>query len=416
MESHNVERIESQNQIPQSEEPSKGTSFFRTCLNGVNALSGVGILSVPYALSEGGWLSLIILFLVAILCCYTGLLLQKCMSASQAINTYADIGQFAFGKKGRIIISTFMYLELYLVAIEFLILEGDNLQKLFPNANIHIGDLKIGGKETFVMLAALIILPTTWLRSLGLLAYVSLGGVLAFILLVCVVFWIGAVDGVGFQEKGILWKWSGLATAISMFTFCYCGHAVFPTLCNSMKDKSQFLKVLLLCFILSTITYGSMAIIGYLMYGQNLLSQVTLNLPTGKVSSKIAIYTAIINPITKYALIVSPIVTAIEDTFPCRKNKPMSYFIRTVLVISTVVVALVVPFFEYVMTFIGAFTGISLSILFPCICYLKIRKPFSRSVGIEVIFIGVIIVLGSFVAIYGTYVSLKNIISHVQQK
>ncbi|OIT25882.1 PREDICTED: vacuolar amino acid transporter 1-like [Nicotiana attenuata] len=402
MDSNSMERIESQNQIPQSEDPSKGTSFFRTCLNGVNALSGVGILSVPYALSEGGWLSLIILLLVAILCCYTGLLLQKCMSASQTINTYADIGQFAFGKKGKIIISTFMYLELYLVAVEFLMLEGDNLQKLFPNANIHVGDLKIGGKETFVMLAALIILPTTWLRSLGLLAYVSLGGVLASILLVCVVFWVGAVDGVGFQEKGILWKWSGLATAVSMFTFCYCGHAVFPTLGNSMKDKSQFPKVLLLCFILSTITYGSMAIIGYLMYGQKLLSQVTLNLPTGKVSSKIAIYTATINPITKYALIVSPIITVLV--------------IRTVLVISTVIVALVVPFFEYVMTFIGAFTGISLSILFPCICYLKIRKPYSRSVGIEVIFIGVIIVLGSFVAIYGTYVSLKNIISHVQQK
>ncbi|XP_075080682.1 amino acid transporter AVT1I-like [Nicotiana tabacum] len=180
-------------------------SFLRTCFNGINTLSGLCILSVPYALSEGGWLSLIILFLVATLCCYTGLLLQKCMSASQTINTYADIGQFAFGKKGKILISTFMYLELYLVAVEFLILEGDNFQKLFPNANIHIGDLKIGGKETFVMLVALIILPTTWLRSLGLLAYVSLGGVLASIVLVCVVFWIGAVDGVGFQEKGILW-------------------------------------------------------------------------------------------------------------------------------------------------------------------------------------------------------------------
>ncbi|OIT21820.1 PREDICTED: vacuolar amino acid transporter 1-like [Nicotiana attenuata] len=416
MESHIVERIESQNQIPQPVEPSKGTSFFRTCFNGVNALSGVGILSAPYALSEGGWLCLMILFLVAIVCCYTGFLLQRCMSVSPTIKTYPDIGEFAFGNKGRVVISIFMYLELYLVAVEFLILEGDNLQKLFPNANFHVGGLKIVGREVFVFLVALIILPTTWLRSLGLLAYVSAGGVLASIILVGAVFWVGEVDGVGFQQKGTLWRWSGLTTAVSMFTFCYCGHAVFPTLCNSMKDRSQFPKVLLLCFILSTITYGSMATMGYLMYGENLMSQVTLNLPTRKISSKIAIYTTLINPITKYALVVSPIATAIEDTFPFRKSKPMSYFIRTVLVISTVIVALAVPFFGYVMTFIGAFLGVSVSILFPCLCYLKIKKNYPRNFGIEVIFIGVILILGTCVAISGTYISLKNIMKHVQQK
>ncbi|KAF3674700.1 zinc finger family protein [Capsicum annuum] len=411
MESSSVERIESQNQIPQILEPSKGTSFFRTCFNGINALSGIGIISVPYALSEGGWLCMMILFLVAIISCYTGLLLQKCMSVSPSIKTYPDIGEFAFGNKGRILISIFLYLELYFVAIEFLILEGDNLHKLFPNAKIHVGCLKIVGREFFVFLVAIIILPTTWLRSLGLLAYVSAGGVLASVVLVCSVFWVGAVDGIGFEEKGVIWRWNGLINAISMFTFCYCGHAVFPTICNSMKDRSQFPKVLFVCFILSTMTYGSMATMGYIMYGQNLMSQITLNLPKGKISSKIAIYTTLINPITKYALVVSPIATAIEDKLPLRQSKfIVSYFIRTFLVISTVIVALVVPFFGYVMTFTGALLGVTVSILLPCFCYLKIVKTPSY---LEVVFIGVILVFGSSVSISGTYISLKNIISHV---
>lgn len=189
-------------------------------------------------------------------------------------------------------------------------------------------------------------LPTTWLKSLGLLAYVSAGGVLASIVLVLSIFWVGAIDDVGFEEKGVIWRWNGLISAISMYTFCYCGHAVFPTICNSMKDRSQFPKVLFVCFILSTITYGSMATMGYSMYGQNLLSQITLNLPSGKISSKIAIHTTLINSITKYALVVSPIAIAIEDKLPLQKSKSIvSYFIRTFLVISMVVVALTVPFF-----------------------------------------------------------------------
>ncbi|MCD7454447.1 hypothetical protein HAX54_024886 [Datura stramonium] len=336
------------------------------------------------------------------------------MSASPSIKTYPDIGEFAFGNKGRILVSIFLYLELYFVAIEFLILEGDNLQKLFPNAKIHVGGLKIVGRQLFVFLVAIIVLPTTWLKSLGLLAYVSVGGVLASIVLVCAVFWVGAVDGIGFDEKGEIWRWSGLISAISMFTFCYCGHAVFPTICNSMKDRSQFPKVLFVCFILSTITYGSMAIMGYLMYGQNLMSQITLNLPTRKVSSKIAIYTTLINPITKYALVVSPIAIAIEDKLPLRKGKfIMSYFIRTFLVVSTVIVALTIPFFAYVMSFTGALLGVTVSILLPCLCYLKIKKVSSSNFGIEVMFIGMILVFGCFVAISGTYVSLRNIITHV---
>lgn len=165
------------------------------------------------------------------------------MDAHPFIETFPDVGERAFGIKGRAIVALFMYLELYLVAVEFLILEGDNLEKLFPHMAFNLAGLKVCGKQGFVILAALVILPTTWLRSLGLLAYVSAGGVLASMVVVGCVFWAGAVDGVGFHERGNVLEWRGLPTAVSLFTFCYCGHAVFPTLRTSMKDRSQFSKV-----------------------------------------------------------------------------------------------------------------------------------------------------------------------------
>lgn len=409
MESHGTEQkvVDSQNnQTP------KGTTFIRTCFNGLNALSGVGIISIPYALSQGGWFSLIILFGVAIVCCYTGILLRRCMDADPLIKTYPDIGQLAFGAKGRALVSTLMYLELYLVAVEFLILEGDNLHKLFPNASFHIGGRTVGGKQCFVLLTALVIMPTTWLRSLGLMAYVSAGGVLASFVLIGSVFWAGEVDGVGFHEKGMLWSWRGLPTTISLFTFCYCGHAVFPTLCNSMKDRNQFPKVLLVCFILSTISYGSMAVLGYSIFGQNLMSQITLNLPTQNMSSKIAIWTTLINPITKYAIIISPIATAIEDTYPFRDSKSISLLIRSAILISTVVVALAVPFFGYVMAFIGSFLSVTVSILLPCLCYLNIFKRYRRF-GVELVLILSIVLVGTLVAVTGTYISLREIVKHM---
>ncbi|XP_010097614.2 amino acid transporter AVT1I [Morus notabilis] len=403
-----------QNQLSQlPEEPTKGTTILRTCFNGINALSGVGLLSIPYALSQGGWLSLALLFSVAILCWYTGLLLKRCMDSNPLIKTYPDIGEAAFGRKGRAVISVFMYIELFLVAVEFLILEGDNLDKLFPNTSLRIGGLKMKGQRGFMLLTALVILPTTWLRSLGVLAYVSAGGVLASVFVVGCVLWAGAFDGVGFHQGDEILKLGGIPTTISLFVFCYCGHAVFPTLCNSMKDRTQFSKVLVVCFITSTINYGSMAVLGYLMFGDYLKSQVTLNLPIGKISSKIAIYTTLINPLTKYAVIIAPIVTAIEDTYPFRNiNRCVSILIRTLIVFSTVIVALIVPFFGYVMAFIGAFLSVTVSMLLPCLFYLKINKA-ARSFGFELTMIMGIVVTGSFVGVIGTYMSLKQIVNHL---
>ncbi|KAK6931233.1 Amino acid transporter, transmembrane domain, partial [Dillenia turbinata] len=408
-----IERMESQNHLALPQHPGKGTSFLRTCFNGLNALSGVGILSIPYALSLGGWLSLTLLFLVAALCCYTGLLLRGCMDAHPLIKTYPDIGQLAFGSKGRIMISIFMYVELYLVAVEFLILEGDNLYKLFPNMEFQIQHLKIGGKQGFVLLTALVITPTTWLKSLGLLAYVSAGGVLASLVVVCSVFWVGAVDGVGFHQNGILWNWQGIPTTLSLFTFCYCGHAVFPTLCNSMKDRTQFYKVLIVCFVLSTISYGCVAVQGYMMFGEDLKSQVTLNLPLKLLSSKVAIYTTLINPLTKYAIIVTPISAAIEDTALLKNSRVVSYLVSTALVISTVVVALCIPFFGYVMAFIGAFLSVTVSIIFPCLCYLKLNKGVKKF-GLEFMVIIGIMLVGGGVAVVGTFTSVKQIVKHLQ--
>jgi len=186
---------------------------------------------------------LILLFVIAIVCYYTALLLQRCMDSNSLVKTYPDVGELAFGYRGRIIVSIFMYLELYLVAIEFLILEGDNLAKLFPSTNFNIGGLKIRGKQGFVLIAGLIVLPTTWLRSLGLLAYVSIGGVLSSLIVGGCVLWSGIMDGVGFHEKGTLVNWGGIPTALSLYAFCFSGHAVFPTIYTSMRDKTKFSKV-----------------------------------------------------------------------------------------------------------------------------------------------------------------------------
>ncbi|QCE12576.1 solute carrier family 32 [Vigna unguiculata] len=401
-------RCHESNQNPQTDSANT-TSFLNTCLNELNALSGVGILSVPYALATGGWLSLALLFSIAAAAFYTGLLIKRCMDKDSNIRSYPDIGELAFGKTGRLIVSVSMYTELYLVSIGFLILEGDNLSNMFPIGEVQIAGLTIGGKQIFVIMVALIILPTVWLDNLSLLSYVSASGVFASLLIILSITWTATFDGVGFHHKGTLVHWNGLPTAVSLYAFCYCAHPVFPTLYNSMENKHQFSNVLIVCFVLTTVGYASMAIVGYLMFGDGAESQITLNLPLDKVSSKLAIYTTLVNPISKFALMATPITNALKDLLPkTYKNRVTSILLSTVLVMSTTVVALAVPFFGSLMSLIGAFLSVTASILLPCLCYLKISGTYKKF-GCETVAIVMIIMIAIVMAISGTYISLVEI-------
>ncbi|CAN4115746.1 unnamed protein product [Withania somnifera] len=336
------------------------------------------------------------------------------MEIDPIIRSYPDIGERAFGTIGRVLVSTTMNMELYMVVTGFLILEGDNLQKLFGDIQVQIFGLAIGGKQCFVIITSLIILPTVWLNNMSILSYISASGVVASIVLLGSILWTAVFDGIGFQANGTqIINWKGMPTAISLYAFCYCAHPVFPTLYTSMINQKRFSKVMFVCFLLCTISYASMAIVGYLMFGPCVLSQITLNLPTNKFSSKVAIYTTLVNPIAKYCLMIKPIENTIENQLPIHYNKRVcSLLIRTALVISTAVVALAIPLFGYLMSLVGAFLSVTASVVLPCLCFLKISGIYQR-VGFEQVVIVSIVIMGIAIMVVGTYTSVLEIISHL---
>lgn len=171
------------------------------------------------------------------------------------------------------------------------------------------------------------------------------------------------------------------------------------------------MQMMVICFSLGTVCFSTVAVMGYMMFGQNVNSQITLNLPTEKISSKIAIYTTIITPLTKYALLITPVSHALEEMFGVSKNRTISLLLRTLLVISTTIAALVLPFFGYLSALTGSFLSTTASVMLPCICYLKISKDSKNKFGFENFIIVVIIMFGACIGIMGTYISSKQLIS-----
>uniref|UniRef100_A0A804MID2 Amino acid transporter transmembrane domain-containing protein n=1 Tax=Zea mays TaxID=4577 RepID=A0A804MID2_MAIZE len=372
--------------------PYRQCSYTQGVMNGVNVLCGVGILSTPYAVKQGGWLGLVILAVLGALAWYTGILLRRCLDSKDGLETYPDIGHAAFGTAGRIIISIILYMELYACCIEYLILESDNLSKLFPNAHLTMGNLTLDSHMLFAILTALVVMPTTWLRDLSCLSFISV------------------------ESEGTALNLPGIPIAIGLYGYCYSGHGVFPNIYSSLKKSNQFPAVLFTCIALSTVLFAAAAIMGYIMFGESTESQFTLNLPPNLVASKIAVWTTVTNPITKYALTMTPLALSLEELLPPNKQTyPNIMMLRSALVVSSLIIALSVPFFAFsglVMSLVGSFLTMFVAYILPCACFLSILR--SKVTWYQVVLCVFIIVVGLCCVGVGTYSSLSKIIQKYQ--
>ncbi|KAK5804257.1 hypothetical protein PVK06_031906 [Gossypium arboreum] len=347
----------------------KQCSFTQALVNGINVLTGIGLLTTPYAVKEGGWLSLTLLLIFGVIACYTGILLKRCLESSPGLLTYPDIGQAAFGITGRLVIAVSA------ACVEYVIIMSENLSTIFPNTSIEFGGIYLNAHQIFAIIGILVVLPTVWLRDLSLLSYLSVGGVGASILVVICLLWVGTVDQVGFPRAGTTLNLANIPISIGIYSFCYSGHSVFPNIYTSMKEPSRFPLVLIASIIFCWFMSTGAAFSGFLIFGDSVESQFTLNMPTKFAASKIAVWTVVIITISKYALTLTPIALSLEELVPetWLTSYGGSIFIRAALVISTLVVALKVPFFAFLMALAGSLLTMLITIIFPCACYLSIR-------------------------------------------
>lgn len=105
----------------------------QSVFNSINALIGVGLLSLPLAFKMSGWIfGLGILTLTAAVTAHTANLLAKCMDYDVSLITYSDLAYVAFGTRARIIVSALFTLELIAACVALVILFSDSLALLLP--------------------------------------------------------------------------------------------------------------------------------------------------------------------------------------------------------------------------------------------------------------------------------------------
>ncbi|KAL2633656.1 hypothetical protein R1flu_005135 [Riccia fluitans] len=395
----------------ESEKPVGTSSFWQATINTVSILFGMGMLAIPYAAEQGGWFSLTLLLLFAVMCCFTGYILGDCMRNNRLLNTYQDIAGEAMGLRGRLIFTIFLYLEILACLVGHTISVGDNLAQIFPGLQSNLPWLHIRPSAFLASVAMLIMAPTVLMRDLSYVAYLSFGGILTSLTVVGAVAWTGVTD-VGFTETIPFARFGRWRFIIGLYAYCYSGHPVVPSIYSSMKDPSKFHGMLILSFSIATVTYAGLALMGSSMFGETTLSQITLNIPRNLTVATVVLWTTVLTPLTKFALGIVPIATELESLLPFDSRSKLHWTVGTVIRLCILLfifaVAVAFPFFARTLDFIGSSLSITISILFPCAFDLILhgRSMHKLRFVVDV----VVLTVGTCFAVIGTW-SSSNVLA-----
>ncbi|KAL6946579.1 hypothetical protein ACO0RG_000734 [Hanseniaspora osmophila] len=293
----------------------------QTIFNSINVLIGIGLLALPLGLNYAGWylgIPMLLIFAFSTFC--TAELLSRCLSTDPTLISYGDLGYAAFGPRGRALISFLFTMDVLGAGVALFILFGDSLNALFPSHSV-----------TFYKICGFFIICPQSFLPLHILSHVSLLGILSttgtvFLIFVCGLSKASSPGSLLEPMVTNVWpaNFTNFCLSIGLLSACWGGHAIFPNLRSDMRHPEKFKDCLKTTYLITSITDIGTAVLGFLMFGNGVLDEVTKSvlLTKGYPSFVYVLISALMSmiPIAKTPLNAMPIVSILDTVMGLRSN------------------------------------------------------------------------------------------------
>ncbi|MCO5577474.1 hypothetical protein L7F22_031307 [Adiantum nelumboides] len=295
------------------------------------SIVGAGIMGLPATMNTVGLIpGILLIIFVGYLTNYSIDYLLRYSSASKAVS-YSGVMADSFGRIGRVLLQLCIIVNNFGLLVVYLIIIGDVLSGSTISSVHHSGVLEEwAGSETWwnqrtvVMLftTVFILAPLACVRhvdSLELSSAVSVGLAILFVVVTAAIFMFKLAVGTIIVPKLLPTFSLDASTILSYFsvvpilvTAYICHHSIHPIL-NELKRPSDSTKVIRFSLGLCTSIYVTTSVFGYLLFGEDTLSDVLSNfdadleVPHGALLSDVvrvgyAIHLMLVYPLLNFSL------------------------------------------------------------------------------------------------------------------
>lgn len=431
--------------------PNGTNTVFGAVASFVSIAMGAGILSVPGAIKRSGWSGIAIILAVASLAHFTSLLLIRClhMVPGKRLFTYEELGEAVWGSKGRFIVSIYQSVTLFGVATIFLILIGGNLVALLKSQPTvgHFTD------HLWLIFVGLLLLPLTWLRKLTDIKWLSTLGVVSSSTVAALVT-IGGISH-GVQNPAThhaVTDASDTIECLNIVLFSFCVHSFVPSIETSMAEPEKWPRVSALAFSFVALINITVAASAYYGFGTDVKENV---LETSSLNGTIATVSLVFITIAvtaQYPLPMNPVSLFFEELFGInvdekaqdkKENEQEAYYpigtdlndpsnadtgccscsmraksilLRSGLVLFTIVIGCLVPFFAQVLALLSSLVLVGPALTFPQVFYVILKRRRKEHISITMyIVIGFSLCIAAFATIAGSIIGVEKLMLAVSQ-
>lgn len=359
------------------------THSFQTFFNIFNANMGTGILAMPYVIRLTGYWGVVMIILIGILGNYTGKILIKCLHENTPEGcfekrTYADLGEAFWPRYGKQMVHIVNFVEQFSHCILFLIMCGTVMHHTFPDSGIS--------ESVWITIISLAVLPVAYVRTMKHISHISLLTVIvAMGSSTCVL-----VYSLFHHKQWKTHNFSGFTfrhgcIAMGIVTVTYSSNAYLPAIEKSMRYPAEFNAMMNFTYTLVTIIKYNYGILVFFCFGKHTEQIMTLSLP----HSPFRVFLSIAVIITALLFYVVPMFTLYHifeneldipllrklgnEPLKCCKFCTPKLISRFLIIVASIIVAIFVPHFGLLMSFVGGLTGTCLVYVFPCIFHIKLH-------------------------------------------
>jgi vesicular inhibitory amino acid transporter len=383
-------KYDEEKQLPQAHANTHGFGIMITSLFIIGEMVGGGIISMPNALYRQGWGGIAVIVIISVMSGFTGVQLGRCWSILQerwpalylkhTQKPYPEIGYQAGGVWCKRAVSVCVNLTLIGTATVFLVIVGQNVTQLLrswaPQSDISFC--------YYILMAAAILLPCTYLGSPADFWQVSIGAasstsIAVIIMIVGMVMQYkddeakGTRSTITFPQPSFVDFIMGYGTIM----FAYSGQCAFPTIQHDMREPQKFPKAIVWSYGLIFFYYLPVSILGYFVYGQHLgdegVENVLVLLPPGWVQDTVTTLITL-HVMFGFIIFINPVNQELESVFGVAPRFSIKrVLLRTLTMAFVLFLAESIPSMYVLLNLVGGTALAFLAFVFPGSFYLKMR-------------------------------------------
>ena len=409
------ESVSSENYIAteSAASPEGTSSTLKAAMNLLNYIEGVGLLALPYSIKKGGITAVISLFLLPIITWYAGKVLAESLYDSdekkgkiRARSTWKEIGDAIYPKYAGKIVTWTQDIGFVFVAVSYLILCGSLTSHALPTVPLS--------QTSWTCFAALLILPTMFLKSYSQIAWLSTISIVAIGLTTAITVWYGVENIENWDPSTLLfWDFEGVFISLGIALSSYGVAEIIPSVEKSMKNKSDFGKALASAFAVSVVIKVIIAVFGFLTFGSKTDEAIVNNFPVGPLNITASI-SLVISSLLSIILCLRPVCESLDESTIFSEitsdiaNTILNIIIRVSLVVITLAIAIFLPHFALIAALMGSFQTVFSVFWIPLLVHLKVKyHELSRT---QICADVILLVLSSAFSVLGSYFGIKALV------